>query len=226
MSGGTAILISRADSMYVHCSRGSNHLAKSGVDVMSMANGILTGLVAITAGCDCVDNVAALWIGVIAGFVYHASKLFVGPVLRIDDVVDAVPVHMFGGWWGTLAVGIFHNEKGILASGSFGLLCSQAIGALTMTLLASGIVFCVSIILHFFDVLRVDLEKEAAGLDTEFGIAAYVHESATMLRLKACHDVLSSYGFDCKDLISAMEDVKMQIILPFSPQAGDNLIRG
>jgi Amt family ammonium transporter len=224
MSGCTALLLARTDSKYAIFSSGSLH--RTGVDVKSMSNGILTGLVAITAGCDCVNTASAICIGVVAAFVYYFSFLFVGPVLRIDDVVDAVPVHMAGGWWGTLAVGLFHSEQGLLTTGSFGLLYSQAIGVVAMTVMASTIVFCIALSLHFFDLLRVDLEKEAEGLDTEFGITAYVHESATMQKLRACHDILASYGFDSDVVISALEAVKMQIILPFSPQAGDNLIKG
>lgn len=76
---------------------------------LSMAtNGALAGLVAITAGCATVEPWAAAFIGVLAGWVYlGASKLLVW--MRLDDAVDGIPVHMFGGIWGLLATGLFSS---------------------------------------------------------------------------------------------------------------------
>lgn len=78
---------------------------------LSMAmNGCLSGLVAITAGCSVVTPWAAVLIGVVSGWVYIAgSKLLIK--LRIDDAVDAIPVHCFNGFWGVFAVGLFANAK-------------------------------------------------------------------------------------------------------------------
>ena len=74
---------------------------KTGVSTYDLGytmNGCLTGLVAVTAGCATVETWAAVLIGVVAGWVYLAlSKLLVK--LRIDDAVDAIPVHMGGGMW-------------------------------------------------------------------------------------------------------------------------------
>jgi Amt family ammonium transporter len=71
-------------------------------------NGILAGLVAITAPCAFVDSWAAVVIGLIAGLIVcWASALL--DKLKIDDPVGAVPVHFFNGAWGVLAVGIFAN---------------------------------------------------------------------------------------------------------------------
>lgn len=78
---------------------------------------LLSGLVAITAGCATVETWAAVLIGVAAGWVYLAfSKLLVR--LRIDDAVDAIPVHMGGGMWGVIATGLF--TKGELLKNAFG----------------------------------------------------------------------------------------------------------
>ena len=80
-------------------------------------NGCLTGLVAITAGCATVDTWAAVVIGIIAGWVYLAgSKLLIH--FRIDDAVDAIPVHMVGGAWGVLATGLFTKPE--LLEAAFG----------------------------------------------------------------------------------------------------------
>jgi ammonium transporter, Amt family len=78
-------------------------------------NGCLTGLVAITAGCATVDTWAAVVIGIFAGFFYLiGSKLLIR--LKIDDAVDAIPVHMVGGAWGVLATGLFSKPELMLRS--------------------------------------------------------------------------------------------------------------
>jgi len=82
----------------------------SGIVDYSLANnGILAGLVAITAACAVVELEGAFVIGVIAGFVYYgASKLLIK--LEIDDVVDASPVHLCCGAWGVIAAGFFATQ--------------------------------------------------------------------------------------------------------------------
>jgi Amt family ammonium transporter len=73
-------------------------------------NGCLTGLVAVTAGCATVETWAAVIIGIVAGWVYlAASKLLIR--FRIDDAVDAIPVHMVGGAWGVIATGLFTKPE-------------------------------------------------------------------------------------------------------------------
>jgi Amt family ammonium transporter len=75
-------------------------------DAGAANNGILAGLVSITAGCSTVDVWAAMIIGLTGGMVYFlASQLLVK--LRIDDVVDAIPVHMFCGAWGVIITSFF-----------------------------------------------------------------------------------------------------------------------
>merc|ERR1711884_308882 len=75
-------------------------------DLTMAMNGALGGLVGITANCNCVAPWAAVLIGIISGVVYvFSSKLLVK--LRIDDAVDAVPVHFFCGIWGCIATGLF-----------------------------------------------------------------------------------------------------------------------
>jgi ammonium transporter, Amt family len=84
-------------------------------DTMATMNGALTGLAAITGGCATVETWAAVVIGIIAGWVYlAASKMLV--YFRIDDVVDAIPVHMFGGMWGVIATGCFSKPELLLAA--------------------------------------------------------------------------------------------------------------
>jgi ammonia channel protein AmtB len=83
-------------------------------DTGSMCNGILAGLVAITASCDVVEPWAAICIGIIAGFVYSFfSKLVVA--LDVDDPLEAASVHYANGIWGLLSCFIFDSSKGFIS---------------------------------------------------------------------------------------------------------------
>mmetsp|Transcript_21862 Transcript_21862/g.38469 ORF Transcript_21862/g.38469 Transcript_21862/m.38469 type:complete len:536 (+) Transcript_21862:269-1876(+) len=73
-------------------------------------NGALSGLVAITSGCGVVEPWAAIVIGIVAGWVYMWSSNFLIRV-RIDDAVDAIPVHMFNGMWGVIATGFVASPR-------------------------------------------------------------------------------------------------------------------
>jgi ammonia channel protein AmtB len=79
-------------------------------DLGAIGNGVLAGLVSITAPCPVVEPWAALLIGVIGGVIYYGSCSLLEK-LRIDDVVSASPVHMFCGMWGVLTPGLFATQK-------------------------------------------------------------------------------------------------------------------
>lgn len=136
---------------------------------LSMAlNGILAGLVGITAGADQMSGLDSILIGLIAGVLVYVAVLFVDGVLKIDDPVGAISVHLVCGIWGTLAVGLFGAMKGP------GQVMTQltgiaAIGAFT-------VVFCLIFgsVLKAVMGLRVSAEEEELGLDIgEHGMEAY-----------------------------------------------------
>ena len=79
-------------------------------DVKCMCNGVLTGLVSITAGCASCPAWAAVFIGIIGGCIYRVSSLCVLERLRIDDPLDAFAVHGAGGAWGLIACAIFSSD--------------------------------------------------------------------------------------------------------------------
>jgi len=81
-------------------------------DVGALCNGILAGLVSITAGCGNMESGSAVATGLIGGFVYQAASMLLQK-LRIDDPVDASPVHGFCGAWGLIAAGLFDWGRGI-----------------------------------------------------------------------------------------------------------------
>ena len=91
-------------------------------------NGILSGLVAVTAGCAFVSQWSAIIIGVVSGVIVIYATLIVDN-LKVDDPVGAVAVHGFNGVFGTIAVGLFDKSQGLLTTGHFSLLSVQLLGA-------------------------------------------------------------------------------------------------
>lgn len=136
---------------------------------LSMAlNGILAGLVGITAGADLMTGLDAIIIGLIAGVLVYVTVIFVDSVLKIDDPVGAISVHLVCGIWGTLAVGIFGVKKGGEQ------LINQLIGIAAIGVFT--VVFClvVGFVLKATMGLRVDADEEMRGLDIgEHGMEAY-----------------------------------------------------
>lgn len=142
-------------------------------------NGVLAGLVGITAGCANVSPVAAIMIGFIAGIIVVLSVEFLDKVLKIDDPVGAVSVHGVCGAWGTLAVGLFASKEfggvsGLFDGGGMALLGSQFIGVISVfawCMVAGLILFG---LIKATSGLRVSAEEERRGLDiTEHGVESY-----------------------------------------------------
>ena len=134
---------------------------------LSMAlNGILAGLVGITAGADVMTPISAIVIGAVAGAIVVGSVLLIDKI-KIDDPVGAISVHLTCGIWGTLAVGIFStNPEHSFGVQAIGVL---AYGAFTVTC-ALGIFLAIKAVMG----LRVDAEEEVDGLDYgEHGMHAY-----------------------------------------------------
>lgn len=137
-------------------------------------NGALAGLVAITAGCDAVNPVGAVFIGAMAGIILPFAVEFFDKVLKIDDPVGAISVHGISGAFGTLAVGLFSTSEGLFYGFGTKLLGIQAIGVLTIFAWAAGTGFILFTILKKFKILRASKRVEEEGLDIyEHGESAY-----------------------------------------------------
>lgn len=133
-------------------------------DLSMILNGCLAGLVAITAGADCVSITSAILIGAVAGVIVVLA-VFVFDRLRLDDPVGALSVHLVNGVWGTLAVGVFSPDFALVPQ----LLGAVAVGAVCFS--ASALIFGA---LRFFRLLRVSQDEELRGLDLgEHGMEAY-----------------------------------------------------
>jgi len=142
-------------------------------DLGMTMNGCLAGLVAITAPCAAVASWAALVIGAVGGVLVVLGTLFLDRI-RVDDPVGAVPVHGLNGVWGTLAVGLFATDNGLLTTGSATQLGIQALGVLAVVgfvlLTMGGVFYAIKSTVG----LRVSREEELRGLDIgEHGMDAY-----------------------------------------------------
>jgi Amt family ammonium transporter len=138
--------------------------------------------VGITASCAFVSVGSAIGIGVIAGILVVLAVVFIDQVLHIDDPVGAIAVHGVCGSWGTLALGLFAQDKfapgttgdGLFFGGGWNLLGAQSLGILSVFAwcMASG--FLLFWMIKHLVGLRVNREEELRGLDIgEHGMEAY-----------------------------------------------------
>jgi len=157
-------------------------------DASMSGNGLLAGLVAITAPSGFVNTVSAVIIGLIAGVLVCVSVEFIDRKLRVDDPVGAISVHGTNGLWGVISVGLFADGKsnyggswnGVPGSvtglfyGDAGQLVAQLIGVATLI----GVIFTLSVVINLvIDAVvgqRVGAKAELAGLDIpEMGQLGY-----------------------------------------------------
>lgn len=155
-------------------------------DVSMCLNASLAGLVAITAGCDVTDALGAIIIGSVAGLLVCFGVWFLDHVLRVDDPVGAVAVHMMNGIWGTIAVGLFATNSapgysiadskgnelvGLFYGGGFKLLGLQLTGFVSVAAWTVVTITIVFLAIKATLGLRVSEEEEIVGLDpTEHGL--------------------------------------------------------
>lgn len=137
-------------------------------------NGILAGLVGITAGCDLVSPAGAIMIGAICGVVMLFAVEFIDHVLKIDDPVGASSVHGVCGMLGTLLTGLFATQEGVFYGGGWNLFLAQLFGVLVVGAWAAAMGFLVFKGLDKVHGLRVSKRIEEEGLDIyEHGESAY-----------------------------------------------------
>ena len=154
-------------------------------DASMTLNGVLAGLVGITAGCASVSPFSAIMIGLVAGVIVVFAIEFIDKVLKIDDPVGAISVHGVTGAWGTLAVGLFADAaygkasgagavNGLFHGGGLNLFWSQLKGVASVFLwvtITAGILF---LIIKYTMGLKTSDEEQLKGLDVgEHGMEAY-----------------------------------------------------
>lgn len=156
-------------------------------DPSMSVNGVLAGLVAVTAPCAFIEIWAAVVIGAVAGVIVCWATLLLEK-LRIDDPVGAVPVHFFCGLWGVLSVGIFacgnpdtaawngidSAVTGLLYGGGIGQLIAQGLEAFSVFLFAFGLSYLFFRFLSSKGLMRSEPQAEMIGLDIpEMGARGY-----------------------------------------------------
>jgi Amt family ammonium transporter len=166
------------------------YLTMGFIDPDAVNNGVIGGLAAITGACGVVEPEGAVLIGFIAGFIYQGGKLLLLK-LRIDDVINASPVHFLCAVWGMLATGLlaeetnyglyYYTERQHECCGAFygcggNLLGAQTIFVLVDIAWTGTTVFAMFIIAKYTVGLRVSEEIEILGMDSSKhgGLADYV----------------------------------------------------
>ena len=149
-------------------------------DVSMTLNGVLGGLVAITAPCDLVTPFASIIIGVVGAILMCLAIPFIDTKLKVDDPVGAISVHGICGLWGTIAVGLFASDTsagaellGLFYGGGLKALGVQALGAVSLIAWAAIVGSILFVVLKKAGLLRAKPQEEIEGLDsTEHGLAS------------------------------------------------------
>ena len=143
------------------------------VDITMVINGVLAGLVAVTAGCNVVSANSAIIIGLVAGILVDVAVISIDR-LKIDDPVGAIAVHGVNGLFGTLAVGLFSVKNGLFTTGSFDQLGVQALGVIVISIFSFVLTFAIFTVMKKTIGVRISPQEESAGIDAaEYGLEAY-----------------------------------------------------
>ena len=149
------------------------HFAYGKIDITMVINGVLAGLVSITAGCNVVNPVSAILIGLVAGVLVDVAVLIIDKQ-KIDDPVGAVAVHGVNGLFGTIAVGLFATEGGLFFGGGTSLLMTQMIGVAVIAIFSFCLTYLVMTLLKKAIGIRISAEEEEKGIDlSTFGVQSY-----------------------------------------------------
>jgi Amt family ammonium transporter len=187
----------------------------------SIINGILAGLVGITAGCYYVGEVGALIIGIVSGFVVYFGVLLLEK-LKLDDAVGAIPVHGFAGVWGTIATGIFIKEKFLIEFGisRWHQILVQSIGVSVAFIWSFSIAYLLMKIINHISPMRVSRAHEEIGLNiAEHGANSSILELSNSVRriienrnFKSAEKIEVEFGTEIGDLThyfnSMVDDLK------------------
>ncbi len=156
-----------------------------------LLNGVVAGLVAITANCHAVSAAEAVLIGAVGGAISILAQCLLDK-LHIDDAVSAVPCHMVAGVWGTLAVGLF-GDLDVLGTGlsRWGQIGVQGLGIGVCALWAGGVGFVLMWTLNRIIKLRVTDQDERVGLNvTEHHASSDLHDFMDAIdRQAVTHDL-------------------------------------
>jgi ammonium transporter, Amt family len=176
-------------------------------DLVSSLNGVIAGLVSITACCGFVDGWAAVVIGCIGAVVYIAGAMLM-LALRIDDPLEAFPIHGCVGFWGIMAGTLFARKEhmttagfareywGLFYGGGFKFFLSNLFAAFVTAAWTLGLLLPFFYVLNFAGILRISAEEEIIGNDvSKHGGVAYPIDSAIAAEKAAAREV-DNLGMD------------------------------
>lgn len=217
LTGDTSIAVIIANTMLsaaaggISCFLVSLFMHNGEVHIEKMLNGIVGGLVAITAGCAVLEPMGAVMLGILAGIIVYFTEEIVVNVLKIDDPVNVVAAHGVAGAWGTLALAFFAPVENLPLKDAGAQFAVQAQGVFAV--LAWGLFtgFIIFGILKYFNFLRVPPDAEKVGLN--------IHEHG------ANSGILESMN-TMKDIISALKgkgesDLTRRIDVEVGTESGD-----
>jgi Amt family ammonium transporter len=142
------------------------------------ASGAVAGLVAITPACAALTPIWAIVLGLVAGALC-ALAIELKYKWGFDDSLDVVGIHLVGGLIGTLYLGFFANNTGLIYSGQFTQLLVQAIAAVSVLVYSFVLAYAIGFVIEKTVGFRVKNEDEVAGIDTVVhGEEGYVLEGA------------------------------------------------
>jgi ammonium transporter, Amt family len=187
----------------------------------ALCNGILAGLVGVTASCDTVESWGAMFIGIISGFIYLGyNKLL--RILKIDDPIDAIAVHMGAGSWGLVAFGWFDPATGVLYGNGGHQFGIQLLGVVVILGWTATCTFLFFFLIKFLKFHRITPEQERAGIDFKCGGLIHQYDQISLnyyarifMDSLNTHDYVgekySKINLDTKDKESEKKDIELQV---------------
>ncbi|MDR6999011.1 ammonium transporter [Neobacillus niacini] len=151
-------------------------------DAPSVINASLAGLVGITAGCAFVSDQSSILIGAISGLLMMGATNWL-EAKRIDDPVGAFPVHAVSGVWGTIAVGLFATEGGLLEGGGWHLLAVQLLGLFILCGWGFLLTWAGLKLINKWVPIRASNDEEDLGLDISYHGIMATHTSPEFLQV-------------------------------------------
>jgi len=181
------------------------------VHIEKLLNGIIGGLVAITAGCAVVEPFGAVGIGILAGIIVYFAEDFLLRVIKIDDPVNVVAAHGIAGAWGTLALALFAPVENLPLKDTWAQFAVQLQGVLAVFFwgFTSGLIlfYC----LKSFNFLRVSPDAEKVGLN----IHEHGASSGLLDTMQTMNSFIAAYHG------TGQSDLTKRVEVEFGTEAGD-----
>lgn len=173
------------------------------IDPSISLNGVLGGLVGITAGAADISILGSIIVGFVSGILLVEGVRFLDTKVRVDDPVGAIAVHGICGIWGTLAIGLFSTSSGLFYGAGASQLGIQAIGVLAVIIYTMLIVSVVTVVINFILPIRVSSQDEIAGLDySEHGSYAYEWSQTLLERVINGSEEKPEHGLGLADRLN------------------------